>query len=190
MSHNPFYEEISSAESCIDTAELEDLAKAAAAATGYVTPAHRSASPPPLNEMADPHRPVGTVSADRRSYTIRIDGKDICSIASKALDESQVYRMYWEANNQLLDVQRMKDAAVAESKAMLTVCETLHLRCNFLHEQARRYELETKLKDISVEKLENENTKLKKDFEEYKTASKTLIRHMHNQNKKSKKQTP
>ena len=190
MSHHPLYEEISSAESCIDTAELEDLAKAAAAATGYVTPTHKSPSPIAPPQLADPDRPVGTVANDRRSYTIRVGGKDLCSIVSKTVEESQIYRLYWEANAKLVDAQRMKDAAEAESKAVVSLLETMTLRCKYLDERAHRTKFELQLQTLQMDHVTAEKEKIKKDFEEYKTASKTLIRHMQNQNKKSKKQSP
>lgn len=192
MTTRALYEELSSADSCIDAAELYDLIAQAGENTQDVPPIDATIkSPSPIRTFQPPPPvvPTCTHEKEKKMWSIRVQGETLCEIANTVLNESQCYRLYFEANNQLLALQQQKSVVDAERKNAVDLCEKLYITIDFLSEQSKRLQLEAKLREVEMEKKEKELAELKKTYDEYKACTKTLVRHMQSQNKKGKKET-
>lgn len=189
MTTRVLYEELSSEDSSIDATELQELI-AQAAKESATEPLHKSPSPAPvpLAEDCADGRPTTAADKDRKIWSIRVQGQTICQVASSVVGESQLYRLWWEANNKLVDVGRQLDAAETEKRTLFVALEKAKLKCDYLNEQSQRLQLEIKLNNIESEKKEKELNDIKSTFEEYKACTKTIVRHMKTQNKKGKKE--
>ena len=131
--------------------------------------------------------------APRRSWIIRIQGKDAVEVVPKETKDSQLYKMYWEANQQLISLAMKLEATQAELAQVLRSNEKLNLENMVLAERVQRFSMETTLQSYEHAKETADNQRafedLKAKYQEYRQTTKTLVTHMNNQKKKAKRES-
>ena len=130
--------------------------------------------------------------AARQSWIIRIQGRDAVEVVPKETKDSQLYKMYWEANQQLIALGMKLEATQAQLDQLLRSHEKLNLENMMLVEKTHRLDMENKLQSYEHKKEEEEHRRefddLKSKYQEYRQTTKTLVNHMQHQKKKSKKE--
>lgn len=129
----------------------------------------------------------------RRSWLIRIQNQDVVEVVPKETRDSELYRLYWEANNQLIALGMKLEGTQAELQQVLRVNEKLRLENMMMSERVNRIAMENKLQSYEHKRENDEHQReyedLKAKYQEYRSTTKTLVNHMQNQKKKSKKES-
>lgn len=129
--------------------------------------------------------------AERRTWMIRVHGVDVVEVVPKETKDSQLYKLYWEANQQLIQLGMKLEATQAELQQVLRSNEKLHLENMMLVERVGRVTMENKIQAYEHRKEDDERQRdledLKNKYNEYRQTTKTLVNHMNQQKKKAKR---
>ena len=129
--------------------------------------------------------------AERRTWMIRVQGVDVVEVVPKDTKDSQLYKLYWEANQQLISLGMKLEATQAELQQVLRSNEKLHLENMMLVERVGRVTMENKIQAYEHRKEDDERQRdfddLKNKYNEYRQTTKTLVTHMNQQKKKAKR---
>ena len=151
-------------------------------------------SPPPsVGKQSADIESMAFYDASRRSWVIRVQGQEVVEVVPKETKDSQLYKLYWEANSQLIALGMKLEGTQGELQHVLRTNEKLNLENMMLAERVNRLSMENKLQSYEQRKESEEHRRdyedLKSKYHEYRQTTKTLVTHMNQQKKKSKKGT-
>lgn len=182
------YEVLNEPESSVDAAELAELVEDAAKEPSNILQ-QKSPSPVQLNSMCNDPKPRAFYDPVQRLWTIRAYGAVLCTVANQALEGAQLFKLYTAANDELIESRRINSEIHAKINTLGPLCTKLELEVMYYKERSEHLELQRKCADEQMAREVQAHKALEQKYQSYKEATKTIINHLKQQNKKGKKET-